>query len=106
MRVRVDAPPDTVRSALTDADTLTEWFAESADVDLDGGRYQFWGRYTPHGDSPRQQLTSADPLRFSWELGGSASTVGIDVSADDAGSVVSVVHEGYPAAEHRAVDCF
>ena len=50
LRVRIDAPTDTVFKALTDADSLTDWLAESADVSLEDNRYQFWGRYAPQGD--------------------------------------------------------
>jgi uncharacterized protein YndB with AHSA1/START domain len=111
MRVRIAAPPATVYDALTDADALTEWFAESADVDLAEGRYHFWGRYTPSGAEPRQQLISfgvdgAEPLRFSWDLGGHESTVTIELAGDDDDTVVTVTHDGYAAADARAVSCF
>ncbi len=106
MRVRIDAPPDTVKTALTDADALAEWFAESAEVDLDEGRFQFWGRYTPHGDGPHQQLVSAEPLRFRWDLVGTVSTVDIDLVEDGDATVVTVVHEGVPSSEDHSIDCF
>jgi uncharacterized protein YndB with AHSA1/START domain len=106
MRVRIAAPPATVHDALTDADTLTEWFAESADVALDEGRYHFWGRYTPFGAEPRQQLDGTDPLRFTWNLGGHPSTVAIELTEDGDATLVSVAHDGYAAADARTVSCF
>jgi uncharacterized protein YndB with AHSA1/START domain len=106
LRVRIDAPPDSVRLALTDADTMTEWFAEQAEVALDEGQYEFWGRYTPHGDRPHQQLTSADPLSFRWELAGTESTVDVGIVPDGDGTVVTVTHTGYPVSENTALDCF
>lgn len=106
MRVRIDAPPEAVHQALTDGDTMTEWFAESADVSLDELRYRFWGRYTPHGDEPRQQLVSAEPLRFTWDLNGQPSAVDIDLGLDDEGTIVTVAHSGYPATEDNTLGCF
>jgi hypothetical protein len=36
-----------------------------------------WGRYTPHGEKPRQRLLHLDDrtLRFSWHLGTEETTV-------------------------------
>ena len=123
LRVWIDAPTDTVFKALTDADSLTDWLAESADVSLADDRYQFWGRYAPQGDRPRQQLLTAEPaasLRFSWALdndagtgaaeeGAQPSTVDITMAPDDGGTVVTVVHTGVPAsgsADATALSCF
>jgi uncharacterized protein YndB with AHSA1/START domain len=106
MRVRIEAPPQTVRQALTDADTMTEWFAESADVSLDEQRYQFWGRYTPQGDDPHQELASAEPLRFTWVLSGKPSIVDIELTPDDEGTVLALAHEGYQDGDAGALDCF
>jgi uncharacterized protein YndB with AHSA1/START domain len=128
LRVRIDAPTDTVFKALTDADSLTDWLAESADVSLADDRYQFWGRYAPQGDRPRQQLLAVEPaaaLRFSWALdddaraadraagaaeeGAPPSTVHITMAPDDGGTVVTVVHTGVPAsgsADATALSCF
>ncbi len=110
LRVRVDAPSTAVFTAFTDADAMTEWLAESAEVALDDGRYEFWGRYTPAGDRPRQRLTGVEAgrsLRFHWQLdGGPASTVDITLAPDDAGTQVSVTHAGLPAPVRQALDCF
>jgi uncharacterized protein YndB with AHSA1/START domain len=107
MRVRIDAEPDAVRAALTDADTLTEWFAEHAEVSLDDGRYEFWGRYTPYGDEPHQQLDSSRPLRFTWDIAGQASTVEIELEPDgDEATVVRLSHDGLTAETAAVMDCF
>jgi uncharacterized protein YndB with AHSA1/START domain len=129
LRVRIDAPTDTVFKALTDADSLTDWLAESADVSLEDNRYQFWGRYAPQGDRPRQQLLAAEPgeaLSFTWafddaagsgDAAGSADAGGAQQSRvevtmapdDDGGTVVTVIHTGVPTsgtAETTALDCF
>src|SRR5687767_7683782 len=117
LRVRVDAPADVVFRSLTDPDELTEWLAESAEVDLDDGRYEFWGRYTPGGDQPHQRLLDSEPgrrLQFSWDLGGDTpSTVEITIAPSDAmdgeaGSIVTIEHTGLPAEgfSNEAFTCF
>jgi uncharacterized protein YndB with AHSA1/START domain len=108
-QVRIDAGPEAVFQALTDTDTLTEWFAESAEVDLDGRRYTFWGRYTPFGDRPRQELTAAESgraLRFTWTLpDGETSTVAVELAGTDGGTVVTVDHTGVGGGR-EALNCF
>jgi uncharacterized protein YndB with AHSA1/START domain len=121
LRVRIDAPADTVFKALTDADTLTDWLAESAEVSLDEHRYEFWGRYAPQGDRPRQRLLVAEPagsLRFTWAFDGPTaeelppSTVDITLAPDkdsDAATVVTVAHTAVPTggtADLTALSCF
>jgi len=107
LRVAIDATPAAVFNALTDPDDLTEWFAESAEVDLDSHQYAFWGRYAPQGDRPRQQLVSATPgsaLSYTWSLDGAPnSTVGITIAPDGDGSVVTLSHDA--AADHP-LTCF
>jgi len=108
LRVRIDADPDTVYKALTDGDELMDWFAESAEVDLDQARYQFWGRYAPQGDRPRQTLTGHETgraLRFTWAFDDATSTVEITLAPDGEGTEVTVEHSGV-AADAIAVKCF
>jgi uncharacterized protein YndB with AHSA1/START domain len=113
LRMRIDASTDTVFKALTDPDTLTDWFCESASVRADpdevgDAEYTFWGRYAPQGDRPRQQLIELKPaqtLRFSWELdGASPSTVDVNLAEDEGATVVSVTHTGI--ADLTALRCF
>jgi uncharacterized protein YndB with AHSA1/START domain len=117
LRIRIDAPADTVFKALTDADTLTDWLAESAEVSLDDNRYEFWGRYAPQGDRPRQQLLTAvasKSLRFTWAFDSASadrppSTVDLTLTPDDDGTVATVAHTGLPAdgtADLAALSCF
>jgi uncharacterized protein YndB with AHSA1/START domain len=102
LRVAIDAPSESVFKALTDADDLAEWFAESAEVDLDTATYRFWGRYAPQGDRPRQQLTAAEPgraLGYRWEFDGAPATT-VDFAIEPGGvvRVVTLRHDGLPAA--------
>jgi uncharacterized protein YndB with AHSA1/START domain len=118
LRIRIDAPADTVFKALTDADTLTDWLAESAEVSLDDYRYEFWGRYAPQGDRPRQQLLAAAPptsLRFTWTFDSAnadpaPSTVDLTMTPDDdGGTMLAVAHTGLPidgTADITALSCF
>jgi uncharacterized protein YndB with AHSA1/START domain len=108
LRVRIDADPDTVFKALTASDELTDWFAESAEVDLEKGRYEFWGRYAPQGDRARQQLTGHDAgrsLRFTWTFDQGPSTVELTLAPDDEGTLVSVTHDG-TVADPITLKCF
>lgn len=111
LRVRIDAQPDAVYTALTDPDLMMEWLTESAEVDLADGRYEFWGRYTPLGERARQRLTGSatnERLAFSWDLDGDEpSQVEVVLAPDgDEGTVVTVTHTGVPAARRQALDCF
>lgn len=113
-RVRIDAQPDAVFIALTDPDELSEWLTDSAEVVLDEHRYEFWGRYVPQGDRPRQRLVSAETnagLTFDWDFAGAEpSRVTITVAQhDETGSVVTVEHAGIPStgtADTTALSCF
>lgn len=82
-RIRIAASPGAVRGALTDPAALRVWFAEHAEVDLPG-RYHFWGRFTPDGEAPQQNLRHADDgsLRFDWKLDGVTTTVDIGLEAE------------------------
>jgi uncharacterized protein YndB with AHSA1/START domain len=112
LRARIDADPGTVFKALTDADEMAEWLAESAEVSLDQGRYEFWGRYAPQGDRPRQTLTGHEPgrvLRYTWTFDEGPSTVELSLTPDGEGTVVAVSHTGIPgagSADGIALRCF
>jgi uncharacterized protein YndB with AHSA1/START domain len=120
LRVRINAAPDSVFRALTDADSLTVWLAELAEVSLDEGRYEFWGRFVPQGDRARQRLLGCEPdrsLRFAWAFAGAdgasngdGSTVEMSLEhAPDGATVVALAHSGTPAggsANPTALQCF
>lgn len=109
LRVRIDSHADAVFKALTDPDLMAEWLAESAEVSLDDTQYEFWGRYTPLGDRPRQQLLASRPLlSFSWDLDGAEPSqvrCAIEEQAEGA-TVVTVAHSGIPDSYRMALDCF
>lgn len=97
-----------VFTALTDGDELAAWFAEHADVALEDGRYDFWGRYTPEcpdREAGRHGITSLDEgtaFEFEWTLRNGGTTVRLEVAPvedDDSGdeTVVILHHADIPA---------
>ncbi len=100
LRASIAAPPGTVYAALTDVSALEAWLAEHAEVSVDHGRFEFWGRYTPDGERGRQRLLSSEPgksLSFAWLLHGAESTVSIVLEPLDGGTLLSLTHSGVPA---------
>ncbi|CCH30498.1 SRPBCC domain-containing protein [Actinosynnema sp. NPDC047251] len=99
IRARVNAPVSRVHRALTSPDELGTWLAEHVAVDLPD-RYQFWGRHTPDGDAPHQEVQHADDttLRFTWHVGGEATTVEFALAAEGDGdtTIVSVSQSHFP----------
>jgi len=97
LRVPIGARPETVYAALTDAAALRAWLAEHAEVSLDHGVFEFWGRFTPEGERGRQRLLAADPgraLGFSWQLQGAETEVGITLGPRDGGTLLTLTHSG------------
>ncbi|MFD9699515.1 SRPBCC domain-containing protein [Lentzea sp. NPDC059081] len=98
VRVRTSASPARIFRALTDADDLRTWLAEHAHVDLEGGEYEFWGRYTPEGERGRQKLLEAtsSSVRFSWLLFGTEYTVELSVEERDGETLIAATQSPYP----------
>ncbi|MEU0878932.1 SRPBCC family protein [Lentzea sp. NPDC005914] len=98
VRVRTSASATRVHEALTTADDLRVWLAEHAHVDLEGGQYEFWGRYTPDGERGRQKLLGFDDksVRFSWFLYDTEYTVELGVEQRDGETLVAVTQSPYP----------
>lgn len=103
LRARLPASIGAARHAWTDPVALRAWLAESAEVEPPEKpeRYAFWGRYTPHGEEPRQRLLHLDDrtLRFSWRLGTEDTTV--EVLLEDGAVTLSQTtfdgeESGYP----------
>jgi uncharacterized protein YndB with AHSA1/START domain len=106
LRIRILAPAGAVYHALTDPEELRAWLAEHVEVDLPD-RYEFWGRYTPDGDVPRQRLLHVDDrsLRFSWTLGGTDTTVEIGLSGEsDDETILSLSQSPFPTWEEALAE--
>jgi uncharacterized protein YndB with AHSA1/START domain len=75
IEIYLDATPERVWRAVTDSKELAGWFCEHADVDLEQGRYDFWGRYTPGApgrDFAHHPVLAVEPghrLRYAWAVG-------------------------------------
>ncbi|MEU9738424.1 SRPBCC domain-containing protein [Micromonospora chersina] len=91
VRARLAAPAEAVRRALTDPAELRAWLAEHAEVELPR-RYEFWGRYTPEGDTPHQRLLHADDrtLRFAWTLDGVETTTEFELTPEGDSTVLTL----------------
>jgi uncharacterized protein YndB with AHSA1/START domain len=99
LRASISAQPEAVYAALTGAAALRAWLAEHAEVDLGGGVFEFWGRYTPEGERGRQRLISFEPgrrLSFSWLLQGAETEVRVGLEPHDGGTVLTLTHSGVP----------
>lgn len=99
--------PARVWNLLTDAEQLKGWFCEQAEVDLPGGVYRFWGKYTPDTPGPLSQhvkLVSFAPpgaasqaqLAFTWQLRGVETTVQYELASQDGGTATTVKHGSLP----------
>jgi uncharacterized protein YndB with AHSA1/START domain len=107
LRVPIGAPPEAVYAALTDAAALRAWLAEDAEVSLDHGVFEFWGRFTPEGKRGRQRLLGAEPgqrLRFSWTLDGAETEVDITIERQDGGTRLTLTHAN--VAPRASGDCY
>ncbi|MFD4675365.1 SRPBCC family protein [Lentzea sp. NPDC058450] len=97
-RVRTSASPAAVFAALTTADDLRVWLAEHADVDLEQGVYEFWGRYTPEGERGRHKLlgVTESSVRFSWFLHGTEYTIELGVEERDGQTLIVASQSPFP----------
>jgi uncharacterized protein YndB with AHSA1/START domain len=102
VEIDLRAMPEIVWSALTERHQLVRWFCEHADIDLDSGRFDFWGRHTPGApthDEGHGRIVAMERLRrLSIEWGG----VTITFTLGD--GTLNVLHEGVAdrpsSAEH------
>lgn len=88
-RSSIAASPAFVFAALTDAKALEIWLDEHADVSLNDGRFDFWGRYSLEGERGRKRLIGSESdrkLSFTWLLGGEVTTVEIALEPTDDGA--------------------
>ena len=96
VEIDLDAGAERVWQALTDPRELEQWFAEHADVDLDEGRFDFWGCHTPGvptKDEGHRHVVECDPmrqLRFVWPWNGEDTIVTISLEGD---TRLRVLHE-------------
>lgn len=95
--------PKVVFEAFTEPTILNQWFCEHSDIDLDAGRYDFWGRYTPGAPSRRgghRKVLAWEPdrlLRYAWRFRGRRTTVEATMTPRDGGGTeLRLVHDNLP----------
>lgn len=94
------AEPSRVWRALTGE--LADWFCEHADVDLDAGRYDFWGRYTlgaptrADGGHKLLDVEIGRRIRFAWSLFGAETSLEFTLTPNAAATTLRVLHENVP----------
>ena len=99
--VHLDQAPSAVWQALTDEKQLVQWFCEHADVDLEAGRYNFWGRYTiGNPKRARRKVIEHERNRrlvYTWRLRERPSRVEITLSRRKGGGTdLHLNHTGVP----------
>ncbi|MCB1221261.1 MAG: SRPBCC domain-containing protein [Planctomycetales bacterium] len=96
--VRINRPAAEVFRLLTTTSELEQWFAEHARVDLAGGSYGFWGRYTPGLPSEAQQQLKGfqqdRSLSYVWHVNGNDTVVEFTLDGDGDATVVKLVTHG------------
>ena len=99
MQIRLNAPAATVFRALTAADELRAWLAESARADLPGGHFLLWGKHTPHCPAPNDEhiklrdYQQDRALRFDWDIGDSRDRVTFKLRQSEGATVLSLIHQ-------------
>lgn len=102
VRAMIDASPRDIYQALVSGDELTQWFAEYADISLEDGRYDFWGKLTPGAPDKmagHNKILGYEPdqeLKFSWTFRGMDTHVFIQLNEQSPGTMVKLVHLDLP----------
>ncbi len=105
---RIEAPPDVVYSYLTESTKWARWQGEEATVDPNpGGVFVL---KMPNGATARGQFVELVPderVVFTWGwvdqpgLPPGSSTVEIEITAEDGGSLVTLTHRDLPDDERE-----
>jgi uncharacterized protein YndB with AHSA1/START domain len=98
--VAIDAPPEAVWRALTEADELTRWFPPQARVEpgAGGSIWMSWGGQT-EGTNPIEIWEPNRHLRTVWSEPGAPVKLAVDFHLEGAGgrTVLRLVHHGFTA---------
>lgn len=101
--IDIAAPIDTVWSALTESDLITQWFGDSAELEAVAGGTGFFG-WSGHGTF-RVLVEQADKphlLIYRWAreadtdpVPGNSTTVRIELAEIDGGTRLTLVESGF-----------
>lgn len=98
----VDASPERVFRALTEADELERWWVTRAESEAEaGGRFRYvWEFEDPDKDGRQDgrylEVTAPRRVRYPWDTGGVQTEVVFEVEASDAGTQLTLRHDGWP----------
>jgi uncharacterized protein YndB with AHSA1/START domain len=105
---RIDATPDRVFRALTDADELTRWFASSAESDPRTGgdfvlRFEFEDEAKNHTYAGQYEaITPMERVRYPWNGQFGETTVEFVLRPADRGTELTLLHSGWMEAAEEA----
>jgi uncharacterized protein YndB with AHSA1/START domain len=105
---QIDAAPERVLRALTDADELVRWFPTSAESDPRTGgdyvlRFEFDDESQNHTYSGQYEDVTRERVRYPWNGAFGDTTVEFTLQPSDGGTEVRLAHSGWSdeAAETR-----
>ena len=106
--IHVQAAPQQVFEALTNADRLQRWFVSRAETDpRPGGSFQFAWEFADAAQNGKQQgrfveLVPGQKVSYTWEARpapAELTTVTFSVAPEAGGSRVSLAHTGFGTGE-------
>jgi uncharacterized protein YndB with AHSA1/START domain len=105
---RIDAAPERVFRALTDADELSRWFASSAESDARTGgdfvlRFEFEDESKNHTYAGQyEDVSPMERVRYPWNGRFGDTTVEFVLRPDDRGTELTLIHSGWTDSAEEA----
>lgn len=99
IQISLDASPNVVFKFLTDPDAVNTWLADHVDIDIDEGRYDFWGRFIPNnpskeeGHHPIIEVAPNSRLKFGWRVFDVETVVEMNLIERDGKTILVVAHD-------------
>jgi uncharacterized protein YndB with AHSA1/START domain len=114
IQIGLNADPDRVFRALTEASALRAWFSEYAEVDLTRNQYDFWGKFTPKApdrEAGRHAIVESVPeqvLAYRWQVAGDGTRVTYRLHPHANGTILTLRHgpDGEQAEEPGGFEDF